>query len=211
MPLFLRHTAPLRGVWKIDESPVELFSRLALPANRRLPAKLRNTGRVREWLAVRALLKELLGEETCIAYHPGGAPYLPDRNLHIGISHTRGYAAVILSERHPVGIDIEYPNERALRVRRRFMNPEEEAMIDPAHEAEHLLLCWCAKETLYKLAGRSGTDPLRHLHLSPFAFGASGSLTATETRSPGGASYALDYMFNGYFAMTWSREIISIV
>ncbi|MDR1644874.1 MAG: 4'-phosphopantetheinyl transferase superfamily protein [Tannerellaceae bacterium] len=210
MALFLRHTGPLRGVWKIEESPDELLSRLTLPANRLLPMEMHGVNRIREWLAVRVLLKELLGEELLIAYDPNGAPYLPDRRIHIGISHTKGYAAVVLSEQHPVSIDIEYPNDRVRRVRRRFMNPEEEAMIDPAHEAEHLLLCWCAKETLYKIIGRREVDILRHLHLAPFAFGPSGSLVATEMRTPARASYMLDYMFNKYFAMTWSREITAV-
>jgi phosphopantetheinyl transferase len=207
MPLYLVQPKPLLGVWKIDESADDLLSRLRLTANCRLPEGLRSRSRIQEWLAVRVLLKELLGEETRISYRPDGSPYLPDRTLHIGISHTKGYAAIVLSKLHPVSVDIEYPSDRASRVCCRFMSCEEMTMIDPLHEAEHLLLCWCAKETLYKLVGEKEVDMRHHLRLDPFAFGASGVLTASETRTPGKRSYKLGYMFNKYFAMTWSREM----
>ena len=52
------------------------------------------------------------------------------------------------------GIDIEYRSDRVKRIRSRFLAPEEEQNIDTAHEEEHLLVYWCAKEALYKLAGR---------------------------------------------------------
>lgn len=43
------------------------------------------------------------------------------------------------------------------------MNPEEEAGIDKEHETEHLLLHWCAKETLFKMIGQEEVDFLHHL------------------------------------------------
>ena len=103
------------------------------------------------------LLKELLGEEARVDYHSTGAPFLACVPLYISISHTKDYVAVILDKR-PTGIDIEYRSDRILKIRSRFMNPEEEAGIDLEHEVEHLLIHWCAKETLFKSnrAGRSG-------------------------------------------------------
>jgi phosphopantetheinyl transferase len=124
MPLFLKHTKPLWGVWKIEESPDELLSRFEQRAADLLPADMRTEKRKQEWLAVRLLLKELLGEEARIAYQPNGAPCLPEKNLHISISHTKGYAAVILNGESPTGIDIEYLNDRVLKVRSRFMSEE---------------------------------------------------------------------------------------
>ena len=61
-----------------------------------------------EWLAVRVLLFTLLGEERDIAYRPSGKPYLADGSYALSISHTKGYAAVVLGEPDSeVGIDIE--------------------------------------------------------------------------------------------------------
>jgi phosphopantetheinyl transferase len=208
MPLFLKHTEPLWGVWKIEESRDEMLSHFAQRAADLLPADMRAEKRQQEWLAVRLLLRDLLGEETRIAYRPNGAPFLPEKNLHISISHTRGYAAVILSEQAPVGIDIEYLSDRVLKVRSRFMRPEEEAMIDAGHEVEHSLVCWCAKETLFKLIGRQEVDLREHIHIRPFPFTeSSGSLTVGENRTPQAASYVLHYIVNKYFAMTWSLDM----
>ncbi|MDR1357372.1 MAG: 4'-phosphopantetheinyl transferase superfamily protein [Tannerellaceae bacterium] len=204
----MKSVQPLLGVWKIDESADELLALLTRRDCRSIPADMQAERRRREWLAVRVLLKELTGgEETPIAYHTDGAPYLPEKKLHISISHTNGYAAVILSEQGPVGIDIEYISERIHRVRRRFMHPDEDAMIDRKHETEHLIICWCAKETLFKLIRREETDFREHLRLSPFGYGESGSITATETCTPERATYSLFYIVNKYFAMTCSLDM----
>lgn len=203
MALFLTHNDPLWGVWKMEECTEELLSRLNHPL---LPPDIRSERRRQEWLAVRVLLKELLGEETQIAYRPNGAPYLPDRKLHISISHTKGYVAVMLDERFPVGIDVEYLSDRVHKIRSRFLCPEEEEMIDAVHETEHLLVCWCAKETLFKLISQSEIDLRWHLRLFPFAYNTSGCFIA-ETRKPHKALYALSYIVNKYFVMTWSLDM----
>lgn len=206
MALFLTHKNPFWGVWKMEESTEKLLSRLNHPP---LPPDIQSERRRQEWLAVRVLLKELLGEEPRIAYRSNGAPYLPDRKLYISISHTKGYVAVILDERFPVGIDVEYLSDRVHKVRSRFLCPEEEEMIDAGHETEHLLVCWCAKETLFKLIGQNEVDLRRHLRLSPFAYNTSGCFIA-ETRKPHKALYTLSYIVNKYFVMTWSLDMMVV-
>lgn len=205
MPLILKHTEPLWGVWKIEEDSEALLSQLAR-ADEYFPSleNLHTEKRKQEWLSVRVLLKELLGEETPISYRTNGAPYLPEKEMHISISHTNGYAAVILNEHRPTGIDIERRSDRVLKVRSRFLSPEEDAYIDKEHTAEHLLICWCAKEALFKRMGQSEVDFREHLHISPFPYNESGSLTVTETRTPQAATYTLNYMFiNIAFANAW--------
>jgi phosphopantetheinyl transferase len=207
----MKHDQPsLWGVWKIEESSSELQKQLTRRDYLLVPSYLRAEKRRQEWLAVRVLLKELLGEETLIAYHPDGAPYLPEKKLYVSISHTDGYAAVILSEQGPAGIDIEYLNDRVHRTRHRFMHPEEEDMIDPEHETEHLLVCWCAKETLFKIIGQKGVDLREHLRISPFILGESGYLTAIETLTPRKVAYSLYYIVNKYFAMTCSLDMMVV-
>ncbi|MDR1879861.1 MAG: 4'-phosphopantetheinyl transferase superfamily protein [Tannerellaceae bacterium] len=205
MPLFLTHTKPLLGVWKIDESPDELLSQLTNKAAL-LPflEQMRTENRRKEWLAVRVLLKALTGEEQQVAYHPDGAPFLPGSDLHISISHTKGYAAALVSERPETGIDIEYRGNRIIKVRDRFMTPEEEASIDPRHATEQLLIHWCAKETLYKMIRKKEVDFRKHLHVSPFPYNESGTLTAHETLSPSPASYRLNYETHPGFVLVFS-------
>ena len=84
------------------------------------------------------------------------------------------------------------------------MNPEEEAGIDKEHETEHLLLHWCAKETLFKMIGREEVDFLHHLHVRPFPYAKEGSFTVYETRTEEGAVYRLDYLVTPDFVLTRS-------
>ena len=191
MPLLMKHTGPLWGIWKIEESSEVLLSLLR---NREeyLPQLelIRTEQRRREWLACRVLLQELTGGPVCVAYRPNGAPYLSGSSLHISISHTKGYAAVLLQNRPAAGIDIEYHSGRVSRIRSRFMNPEEEAGID--------------KETLFKMIGQEEVDFLHHLHVRPFPYAEEGSFTVYETRTEEGAVYRLDYLVTPDFVLTRS-------
>lgn len=158
MALLYKQLSPLHGVWKMEESSDELLGMLEHKADyssflERVSAEKRR----QERFASRVLLKELLGEEARVDYHSTGAPFLACVPLYISISHTKDYVAVILDKR-PTGIDIEYRSDRILKIRSRFMNPEEEAGIDLEHEVEHLLIHWCSQRNLVQdnRAGRSG-------------------------------------------------------
>lgn len=206
MPLIEKHTAPLRGIWKMEETSGELLERLSRK-DAYLPylATLRTEHRQQEWLTTRVLLKELIGEELLIAYRTDGAPYLPDSSLHISISHTRGYAAVLLQKTPAAGIDIEYCSDRVLKIRHRFLSPAENAAIDPSHETEHLLVHWCAKEALFKMIGRQGVDFISHLHICPFVYQPSGRIEVYETHSSQPVFYGLSYQVYHDFVLVWSE------
>ena len=146
-------------------------------------------------------LKELLGEEARVDYHSTGAPFLACVPLYISISHTKDYVAVILDKR-PTGIDIEYRSDRILKIRSRFMNPEEEAGIDLEHEVEHLLIHWCAKETLFKIIGQEGVDFQKHLHVNPFPYLSSGTFKGRETRTEACREYELAYQVTPDYVLT---------
>ena len=180
MPVLFKYTEPLLGVWKIEESSEELLSMLE-QSSEYLPflQQIKTEKRRQEWLASRVLLKELAGEELLIAYHDDGAPYLPDSSLSLSISHTNGYAAVLLQEQGAVGIDIEYRSDRVLKIRSRFMSPEENASVGPDYETEHL-------------------------HVEPFVYADSGQIKAVETRTEDALSYTLRYEVRPDFILVYS-------
>ncbi len=97
-----------------------------------------------ERLAVRALLHFLLQKEVEIIHNEDGKPFI--EGFHISISHTQGWATVMLSKKYNVGIDIEYQSDRVLRIAKRFLR-EDEAYT----QISDILYAWCAKESLYKL------------------------------------------------------------
>ena len=58
-----------------------------------------------------------------------------------------------------VGVDIEYKNDRIFRVTEKFMHPEELKILSECTEKQKFaLLCWCAKETAYKILDENGVD-----------------------------------------------------
>lgn len=205
MPVLFKHTQPLLGVWKIDESSDELLSMLEYQSEY-LPFlnRLKTEKRRQEWLATRVLLKELAGEELLIAYHDDGAPYLTSSPFFLSISHTNGYAAVLLQEQPAAGIDIEYCSNRVLKIRRRFMSPEEDASICADKEAEHLLIYWCAKEALFKMIRQQNVDFIEHLHVEPFDFGYSGEIKGYESLISERKTYLLKYKVWPEFVLVYS-------
>lgn len=205
MPLVSIHNKPLWGLWKIEESSEKLFSMLEGSEFYSTELeKIHTEHRRQEWLAVRVLLHCLLGRFAHIAYHDSGAPFLPTEPLQISISHTKGYVAVILSE-EATGIDIEYRSDRILKVRSHFMTKEEDADVGSEHEKEHLLIYWCAKETLYKILGREGVGFL-DLHVVPFSFSTEGSIFVYETFTPNHLTFPLSFQITDDYVLTYKIE-----
>ena len=209
MPLLYKTTHPLLGIWKLDESADELRALLPESEWAELLAvdgtpRLQLEARRKEWMSSRLLLKELLGRTCGIKHAASGVPLLDDGSYHISISHTRGYVAVLLSAQGRTGIDIEYYSERVKKIRLRFLSPEEEAFILPQFETEQLLLCWCAKETLYKIAGLEDIDFSCHLHVRPFRFSSpEGFLTVYETKTAQQNRYILRYEVRPEYILTY--------
>lgn len=193
------------GIWKMEETFEELLCYFADPAKQldqmqHLTAPFRRL----EWLSVRALLKELCGEEKLVEYLPTGMPYLSDHSYHISISHTRGYVAVILNSQKKVGIDIEQYGERILKLRSKFMSEQEISAVSAEKEVHHLLLHWSAKETIYKLLGEEGVDFKEHLLISPFIPAEKGTFDACELRTDKQQKFQLHYQIHPDFVITWS-------
>ncbi|MDR1720206.1 MAG: 4'-phosphopantetheinyl transferase superfamily protein [Dysgonamonadaceae bacterium] len=159
-------------IWGIREIRGSSVAMLDLLENKTLylPTlqKMKSEQRKREWLSVRLLLKELLGEEKAIAYTPAGKPHLTDSSYHIGISHSRNHAAVILGKQFPVGIDIESVSPRVHQISARFMSEAESQHLSTDNETIHLLLHWSAKECMFKTMDETGIDFRAHLHVAPF-------------------------------------------
>lgn len=196
-----------QGVWKMEESMDELLSSLPDKSfyEKQLQRFSANT-RKKEWLAVRVLLSVLCEEEKKIAYTSIGKPYLEDGSFRISISHTRGYVAVALHPTKEVGIDIEQHGEKVLKVRHKFLVPEEDAIICKEDEVNHLLLHWSAKETVYKMVGMEDTELKEHIRISPFLPHSQGTFTAQEYRTELQRVYTIHYLVQPDFVLTYSVE-----
>ncbi len=117
--------------------------------------------RRRERLAWRALLREL-SPAAEVEYLPSGKPLLHDfQYKHLSVSHCRDYVAVALSL-EPCGVDVERLDRNFGRVRSRYMS-EWEALLS-THK-DWAAVVWCAKEAMYKMAGREGVDFKRDMQI----------------------------------------------
>ena len=189
----------------LQEDSESLLSRLSFK-DKYLPTIERMTeNRKREWLTIRVLLKELLGTEKEILYNSLGKPYLSDNSFHISISHTKGYAALILNKENEVAIDIEKITSKVENIRKRFVNEEEEKALSQTNERIHLLLYWSAKESLFKRLCVENVDFKMHLHIQAFepVLGEWGDFEAYETRTKYQHCFRIKYFVHEDYVLTY--------
>ena len=137
------HTTLL--AWEITETEEQLKSQLPESVLETINNKnYKSESRRLEVMATYALLALYLKTPSVIIDHKSNGQPLLD-GFYISISHTNGYACVLLSTQKVVAIDIEYRSDRIERIRSKFLRSDEAFT-----SIEDLLLVWSAKETLYK-------------------------------------------------------------
>lgn len=150
MPLFLNEEIfpDVRlGIWAISESSDDFWALSPYVESSRseFNALYKSEQRKCEVLAVSLLIKEIIGDNVQLLHQDNGKPYLSS-GMNISISHTRGFAVIIVSHSKQVSVDIEYFSNRIERIKSKFMRDDENAS-----SQVKLLMHWCAKETMYKL------------------------------------------------------------
>lgn len=181
------------GIWKITETWEELCRMLPRAAEHHAHARQRFSSEKRrlEYAAVRVLLFSLTGEDREVCYHPSGRPYFEGSPYALSVSHTNGYAAVLLSREDRPGVDIEACSFRVMRLKDRIVGPEETA--DTMYE---ILLHWSAKETAFKLLDEEGIDFTHHFRVE-------GLSCSSETEGQFRLSYHLKDGKQGVFTVSF--------
>ncbi len=183
MPIFFQHQineSTRLGIWKIEEG--EEFFLGTVPHHRNVTHPHKRL----QHLAGRFLLQFLFPgfPYDLIQIADTRKPYLPDEQYHFSISHCGDYAAAIVSKDNRVGIDIEIPVEKILRIQDKFLSGEEKsqwtvANIQSANEnvltcggvglpianCQLLTLLWSAKESVFKWYGNGEIDFKKHILL----------------------------------------------
>ncbi|MCJ8503025.1 4'-phosphopantetheinyl transferase family protein [Desulfatitalea alkaliphila] len=207
MPLLLKkvNNQDVLAVWKIVENETELSRMLTFSEqmHRQLDTILCREKRL-EWIASRILLQHLTQCVPCVAYNPNGKPLLPSKANHISISHTKGFAAVLVTGSKPAGIDIEYSSQRIARIAPRFISDQERYYMLRACQDEQICsIIWCAKETLYKVADTPGLSFKRDMYIEPFHPTAKGALVGKLKFGHIWASFFLNYIATADFYLVW--------
>lgn len=194
------------GLWQMDESPEQLFDLYPhlLPYRSSLDDKYKNDGRKLEFLAIRALMYEMLrvnGASKGLLSHAGdfthneqGKPLF--RGYHVSISHTKGYAALILSKKSEVAVDIEYMSDRVERIASKFLRKDERA-----DSLDAKLVHWCAKETVFKLFSEENLL-FEDMRVKPFDTMADWACDVENLKS--GKTARVDFELTMDFVLTYS-------
>jgi 4'-phosphopantetheinyl transferase len=177
MPLVkLEKTAKQSGwaIWFVTETKQELES-LSVEE---CPSEIISLQKKLEWMAGRVLIKTLV-EQFGLDYHglrkdEFGKPFLNKHSHHISLSHSFPYVAAQIDFHQPVGIDLEQPKEKLLKVAPRVMADYE--LADAGQDILKHCVYWCAKEALYKVYGKRGLIFSNHLNIEPFSLSNSGEL-----------------------------------
>ena len=167
MPVFFQHqineTTRL-GIWKIEE-PQEFFKG-NVPQHRDVTHPHKRL----QHLAGRFLLQFLFPDfpYQLIEIADTRKPFLPNEQYHFSISHCGDYAATIVSSNKRVGIDVEIPVERIVRIADKFLGDNEKKIFNSQYSMLNIQLlttAWSAKEAVFKWYGNGGVDFRKQIQL----------------------------------------------
>jgi phosphopantetheinyl transferase len=107
-------------------------------------------------------------------------PFIPDERFHFSISHCGDYAAAIVSTASRVGVDIEIPTGKVMKIIDKYLSNEEKEIFNiqysiynnqlpgyriQTNDSSLPTLLWSAKEAVFKWYGNGEVDFRKHTQL----------------------------------------------
>lgn len=165
------------GMWLIQESEEALQKELGNLYQ--VPDSFTNQNKRLEWLAGRSLIRTLL-QSLNLSFHgiskdQYGKPFLKNLSQHISLSHSYPYVAAIIDHDKVVGIDLEQPKSKLLKIAPRILAAQE--FQDAGQDILKHCVYWCAKEALIKIYGKKDLTLAENLQISPFKLQKEGNIT----------------------------------
>jgi phosphopantetheinyl transferase len=164
--------------------------------------QLRTDKRRREFLMARILINRILKTQVQIMYDTDGKPFLKNHQGFISISHSKYFLAVLYHSSKPVGIDIECPTERVLKVSNRFLNLKELSYFK--NDILKIQLAWSAKEAVYKVAGKPAVDFSSSMCVKDFELADEGFFLCEMLHEQ--IIYRLHYIVKAEFNLVYTHE-----
>lgn len=121
------------------------------------------------------LLEKLFDKAVDLSYTIEGKPILKQENCHISISHSHDKLVIICNTECETGIDVELIRDKVLKIKDKFLSAIE--LNEVKNDVEKLIICWAAKETLYKVYGLKEVEFAKHLYIHPFELKLQGQIT----------------------------------
>lgn len=204
MPLIYHENLPPDtriAVWHIKE-PEPFFHNKSLPCNISHPHKRL------QHLAGRYLLSHLFPEFpfSKILIGENRKPFLQEHPFHFSISHSRDYAAAIVSASKTVGIDIEMPGPLLEKVKHKFLSREESVFVSRLNDHQQLIalsIIWAAKEAIYKWYGKGNLSFTTSMIILPFSIDHKGDIEAVFLRDGEQKNLVLQYRLLNKLTVVW--------
>lgn len=156
-------------VWKMTETDTFFQQNLLEGHNWNELDTISHPLKRKEWLAGKYMFQEIAKYSGLkfegVQKDEHGKPFLAGSTVHTSITHTADYVAIALHPSIPIGIDMEKPSEKLVRVVSKFLTTEEIA--HAGTDLQQLVRYWCAKESLYKLNGRKKVS-FKQILIAPF-------------------------------------------
>lgn len=145
------------SVWKVNWGLEKLRNIYSLEEKKELKLfTFKSQKREIEVLAEHFILQQLLKKKVRLQHLPSGKPFIKDAS-HLSISHSHGYIAIALGEIN-LGIDIEKPTGKIVKLSKRFLSKKEKKAFDLNPSKEFACKLWSAKESILKSEGNKNID-----------------------------------------------------
>jgi 4'-phosphopantetheinyl transferase EntD len=149
------------GVWHIQETEDFFLEKVTEQY------KISHSQKRIQHLAGRYLLQEMEAGLSLknILLTATGKPILPDESYFFSISHCADYAAVIISTKSNVGIDIQHIVSKIENIKQKYLTEVEMELLSKLSISpnEQFTFAWTIKEAMYKYFDDSGVDFKQHL------------------------------------------------
>jgi phosphopantetheinyl transferase (holo-ACP synthase) len=103
-----------------------------------------------------------------------GKPFPVDSNYQLSLSHSYPYVAALIDSSQSVGIDLEQPKSKLLKIAPRVLSREE--LADAGNDLVKHCIYWCAKEAMIKVYGKKDLVFAENLIVAPFTLFSEGDI-----------------------------------
>jgi phosphopantetheinyl transferase len=190
---------------KITEDEQALLQRI--PYRENIPTYLSNNNKRLEFISARVLLHDLL--KTWNLDYKGltkdeyGKPYLIGHDFQISLSHSFPYVAAVIDKKRNVGIDLEQPKPKLLKIASRVLASDE--LEDAGTDVVKHCVYWCAKESLIKIHGKKDLTFAENLIIDPFSLENEGELIGRIIVNKYETTIPLQYFVHESFVVVLSK------
>jgi 4'-phosphopantetheinyl transferase len=193
------------ALWLITEDEITLQSEVS--SIEQMPEGMSNSQKRLEWLAGRVAAKHVMSALNVdfrgIAKDKFGKPFPRMSKMQLSLSHSFPYAAALADRSAPVGIDLEQPKEKLLRIAKRIHHAEELRDLDD-DLIKHCIY-WCAKESMIKMHGRKDLIFAENMFILPFERKEEGNITGKFIIGDNQSIIRMHYLVYPSFVMVYTR------